>query len=489
MNNPTSTRADRLLLWGFFVVILGSKLWLILQYGNSLPYWDQWDAEAAMFIARSEGTWSFSDFFAAHNEHRILWTRLLALSTLRLNSNVWDPLAQMTLNAVLHGSALVLLLSLLRRDLSRPAFLLLIGFSLVLIIPMGWENTLWGFQSQFYFVFLFSVMALHLLINKPPLRTAWWLGLLALTAAFLSMASGFLAGLAVVACMLLKMDWERKFDWRTILAIGILLLWVLVAYRLTPVVPDHAVFRAESGTAFLTALMIALSVPLLFHPYLMLFVQLPALSLAGFILTRSPAFRKTPPPWFLVSAILWFYLTVAAVAYGRGESGIGPVSRYLDTLLIGLVLNAAAALVLCNRMPLRRVRAMAVCWIALTVLGLLAVFQGQVFAAMNRHVTARRSQQQLVQQYLAESNEHVLLEQDWRSLPYPHPETLLARLNHPVIRHILPNTETDHQDRRKGLLSGFTALLRRAWPVLIALGVVLLGIGSHRSYRSGTRYR
>ena len=143
----------------FAAMLFGIKLWLIGTYGNATPYWDQWDAEAVnLYKPFLEGTLCWTDLFAPHNEHRIFTTRLLALALLTING-IWNPLLQMVVNAALHIVALVLGITLMTRVIGRNHLPALLVFSLILFgVPYAWENTLAGFQSQFYFVLLFSIV-------------------------------------------------------------------------------------------------------------------------------------------------------------------------------------------------------------------------------------------------------------------------------------------------------------------------------------------
>ena len=77
-------------LVALLLVILGAKLWIIQVYGSPLPYWDQWDEAKLVFKPWLEGHLTWGALFAAHNEHRIVFTRLLDLLELRLNGQ-WDP--------------------------------------------------------------------------------------------------------------------------------------------------------------------------------------------------------------------------------------------------------------------------------------------------------------------------------------------------------------------------------------------------------------
>src|SRR5580698_6639125 len=96
----------------FCLVALGAKLWTIQIWGTNIPYWDQWDEARLLFKPWLEGTLTWRDFFIPHNEHRILFTRLLDLAELKLNGQ-WDPFFQMIVSALLHiGYGCLLILTL-----------------------------------------------------------------------------------------------------------------------------------------------------------------------------------------------------------------------------------------------------------------------------------------------------------------------------------------------------------------------------------------
>ena len=75
---------------------------------------------------------------------------------------------------------------------------------LALALPFGWENSLAGFQSQFYFLLVFSLLTLWLLGLHPPESARWWCGAAAAVMALFTLASGFLAAAAVFALVLVS---------------------------------------------------------------------------------------------------------------------------------------------------------------------------------------------------------------------------------------------------------------------------------------------
>ena len=152
------------------VFLLGAKILLIARFGMPTPYWDQWDAEAiGLYLPYLNGTLGLERFLAFHNEHRILLTRVNALTLLWL-SGTWDPILQMLANAAIHVLGIALLVTLLGRLLDRTSLLFFLGLATLLFAtPLGWDNTLGGFQIQFYYLLLLSPLCLHLVCHARAL--------------------------------------------------------------------------------------------------------------------------------------------------------------------------------------------------------------------------------------------------------------------------------------------------------------------------------
>ncbi|HUL55096.1 MAG TPA: hypothetical protein VLT83_16960, partial [Opitutaceae bacterium] len=129
-------------------LMLGGRFELIREFGTSLPFRDQWKCTAADLLGPwVEGRLEPAAFFAPLNDHWVVLTRLLSFGLARLNGQ-WNNLLEITVNALLHGAAIWLLLATVAPALGRrlgPLFVLYAGT--VLALPYTWENTLWGIQS------------------------------------------------------------------------------------------------------------------------------------------------------------------------------------------------------------------------------------------------------------------------------------------------------------------------------------------------------
>ena len=121
---------------------------LIFRDGVDIPYWDEWDGTAPLFEKMAAGTLGFADFFAQHNEHRILFPRLIFFGLGRLTH--WNVRAELF---VIWFLALVCLFNVWqmtwRSGRKDSSFWLLFSASVLLFSPLNRENFLWGFQIGF----------------------------------------------------------------------------------------------------------------------------------------------------------------------------------------------------------------------------------------------------------------------------------------------------------------------------------------------------
>src|SRR5438477_10533634 len=138
-------RLARLLLIAAPPLLIG---FIIFRDGVDTSFWDEWDGTAPLFEKMAAGTLGFADFFAQHNEHRILFPRLIAFGLGRLTH--WNVRAELF---VIWFLALVCLFNIweltCRSGQRNSNFWLLFSSSVLLFSPLSFENFLWGFQIGF----------------------------------------------------------------------------------------------------------------------------------------------------------------------------------------------------------------------------------------------------------------------------------------------------------------------------------------------------
>ena len=421
-------------------LVLGAKFWLIGANGSITPFWDQWDGEAAaLYRPYLSGELSWLDLFDAHNEHRIFFTRALALLLLEF-SGQWDTLLQMLVNAIVHVASIALLLIALGRVVPAAAQLGLCLFTGVLFaIPFGWENTLGGFQSPFYFLLLCSIGAIILLVPAPSLGARWWIGTGIALSSALCLASGALTLVPIIGVRVLQLLLRVRRGGREwaglvvhLLATVVAILILLGRSLLLPVAPP-------SIELFTSALQTLVEWPLPSHWWAPILIYSPLLLLFGAACVRRSAADQ--PIWTCLVIGAWALIQLACFVYGRTFAPLA--SRYLDVLLVGIVASFAAAFFLILERPARLAVSFAAgvatfIWIAVIFFHLLnaAMIDLPPAIASKRETGLRQTAN--VRAFLLSGDPSLFTNKPLLDVPYPIPDRLVALLQDPTIRAILP---------------------------------------------------
>ncbi len=358
-------------LLGF--VIFVAKLWVIRQYGSSVPQLDQWSGEAwKLYKPYLEGGLSLSNLFAAHNEHRILFSRLLFLLLLKANG-LWEPLLQLVIHAALHSAVIVLFISLCCRALSGPQRVLLILVTTPLwLLPFGWENTLVGFQSQFYFVAFFGTLSLWSCWRFETLSLGWCACLRSpVLCSLFTMASGLFSR-PRVACgfVLAARLWMQPTQWlRQLIGLALLVALAVWGFELVPVDLREGQYRATSFWQLIGALLTVLSWPC-GGSWAFVILQAPFI-LLGFALFRQ-RITVRDASWLPLALGAWGWIQALATAYGRANLTL-LAPRYLDTFCLTLYASFACLLIWAARFtpPSRQGRnlGIVILWTMMAALG------------------------------------------------------------------------------------------------------------------------
>lgn len=459
--------AAMLAIAGLLLLLLAARLWVVRDFASATPFWDQWDAQAAfLFDPWLRGTLAPADLLAAHNEHRILATRLLALALLAANGS-WSPLLEMTVNAFLNVAALGLGLVLAWRAAGRGSlpWLLAAAFA-AFVLPHGWENILSGFQSQFYFVVLFAVAALWWLVVAPPFSPRWWGGAALAVLAYFSLASGAFAFAAAAAVLALR---GLVAGGRRDLAAALLALALfLAAAAATPTLAVHASLKAASLLEFLFGAAVALSWPF-GSPLLALLRNLPSVLLVAWVVRqRLPAADRR---WFLVALCAWALGQELALAYGRAPDVLA--SRYLDLHAMAFFANAAALAALLPARTGRWRRTLGLLAGAWLLAGAFAFLSPAPHLARTLVAKLQASEQQErnLRDYLQSGDRAALRALPFFALPYPRADRLADIVASPQVRSILPPPLTA---AAPGRLDGAALAVRDGWGLAALLGLALL---------------
>lgn len=430
--------ASVLVSLGAVTVVLALRLLLVSRYGSSYPFWDQWDAEIdGLYRRYLDGSLGLADFLRPHNEHRIFFTRLMALSLFLGNQLQFDAQVEMYANLVIYAIAASLLAWSIGRTLPRRMLPL---FALVFVaacgVPVGWENTIAGFQNQFYILFGLAVALIWYATRMQP---GWYSAALLLggsTASILTMGSGALLPLALGAIVLLRSIGQPAAA-RWWLLTTLLIIAFLIGMKALPHVPFHDSLRAHNASDYLHALRIVLSWPLPAHWHWVFLLHTPAL-IAG--LGCLHALRRKKPleteKLYLVSLAAWSLIQGAAIAYSRSYEPV-LTSRYTDLMVVGLLANTALAIRLWQQWLVgRSLEAGQLVYPLLLTAVFLGHLQPSIQAAEERHMFGEH-QIDLLSSYQRDGDLAKLRTAPGLA-PYPDAERLAATLNDPLVAAFLP---------------------------------------------------
>lgn len=425
-----------------FLVVVAAKWATFDRFGSPMPDWDQWDAEAsALLVPWLDGDPGFlGQLFAAHNEHRVVLTKLQALA-LTLANGQWDARLEAVVNALLHGLVAWGLWGLAARRWAGPPLALVWGVLAVFTgLPLGWQNVLGGFHSQQYWLLGLSVATVALLPFARAGSARWWAGTAAAVFALFSMGSGLLA--AAAAGALAAVRWARREaparDTRATLAVAVAVVGAGLLLRVE--VPWHEAMKVRTPADFLASVVHSLQWPWREQDWAAAVLWLPWVLVALGRL-RPPAGRAGPGPRddhaLLVTGLGgWVLLQVAATAYARGAGGGYPASRYMDTLALGVVANAFALLHLHAGARPRLVRSLGLVWLGVLASGLPAQVRDTLVPELRDAQAYYRTAEGYLRRYLATADPAHLV--PGPHLPYPSVEGLVDQLTHPGLRDLLP---------------------------------------------------
>ncbi len=479
--NPQPSTAPRfarrvLLLAGFCLLVFGAKLWFIRVAGSDLPSWDQWDAEGEVVLRPwVEGWMGLKEILHPHNEHRLITTKLYVLGLFVANGQ-WDGFLETTVNAAIHTLAALVLVLGAARWLPRP-WPLVAGALLLLLfgLPFAWENTLFGFQVQFYFLLLFSMGHVWLTVEGDRFSWRWLLGQVCGVLALASLASGFLSSVAVLAVLGHRLARERRWSAQQVTTVGLAVAFSVVGWLMKNEVPAHAVLHAHGPAQFLLGVL-----KLLAWPGSALFPwTLPLLLPTALFVYRRVFSRSTSPDEAILMGLLaWVLLQCLATAFARGGSETVLSPRYLDLLAVNVILG----LIFLVRETAGRTRVvLASAWLAVAAGGLWQQSRQMWDDFVAANIPRQQVQELHVRDFVRTGDPAHILNKPWGDVPYPDGPTLLQRLSFPSIRAILPPSVRRSFPLANGAPTAVPPEVMPAnRPVALSTWMVPLGLGTYQ---------
>jgi len=373
----------------------------------------------------------------------------------------------MIVNAVLHAlicGFLVKYVLVTFSGFNRLAPLLVT--TLLFTVPFSWFSILVAFQTQFNFMLLFSVLALHFLSNA-----SYRVGYSFTALSMLSMTPGAFVLPAFIGVVIIDAIRSKTITRLQLLhATGSGLVFLLFVLYL-PVEPASEAYYAQSVQAFAITVAAAISWPFRVSSVIGLVMYVP-LVVCIFKSTVS-----TKAPRYLVDLGFFMGLQFLSMAMFRGQDGVPPPSRYWELMIIGVWLNSICALFLARIGNSLIIKYLAGLWIAIAFIGMLSLGIELFNSGLPDKKAESLISVRLVTEYLSTGNKEVFEGHSALEVSHPDTDALLHLLDDPTVRKVLPSALiAENPDRLKHIKS---ALLSTA-PIVFLLGLCLLFYSSRR---------
>src|SRR6478672_853828 len=178
---------------------LALLLWFVATYSVNVPYWDEW-ALVSIFDKVATGTATFQDFFAQHNEHRILFPKII-FTILAFSTN-WDISYQLILSILLAAATFLMLSKISYSQINHiPKNYLhsanILSCILIFSLPQH-ENWLWGFQIAWFLINFCVATAIFSLTLLNNVKVKILVAAIFCFIATFSLAHGLLSWIAVI---------------------------------------------------------------------------------------------------------------------------------------------------------------------------------------------------------------------------------------------------------------------------------------------------
>jgi hypothetical protein len=328
----------------FFIAtaVIGAVRWY-----SPVPFWDMWDGYLRFYADVQHGDWIA--FFRQANEHRTVFSRVLFWLDLRFFGG--RSLLLIATNVALMLSLWMALATAARKLL--PTELLVIITAGIAAPCFSWmqaENITWGYQSSFFFAYLFPLVAFQCLAMSRSSTKSFIVALVMGVASLGTMANGVivLPMMIVMYIMMIGASWKRAVTIALVFGVSIA-IW-LHSYTVTPHEKAHLLDFTEFVLIFLGAPLIHVfnSYPLGYVAGIT-FLGLSIIFLADWIRNRA---RRNPTSLALIMFCGYVCAAAIAAASGRASSYIPAalVSRYSTPTMFGW---SAMAILVANRFRTR----------------------------------------------------------------------------------------------------------------------------------------
>ncbi len=327
----------------------------VCKFGLTIPYWDQWEL-VPLLEKMHNHTLTLADLWAQHNEHRIMFPKILMLLLARLSN--WNIFLELCTNMVLATFTFLFLLSILRSASEITSFWLKMFISLMIFSIVQYDNWVWGWQIQFFLSVLGTVIAIWAANKWEGKAVGLAVTILASVLSSYSFSSGLMTWPVVLVVLLLQKKWKWKHI--IILLLACIATVLLYFHKYTkPVQHPQILFFLDNPLVFIRYVLTYLGASLAYFPYNWACSLASVVAVIILVLTSWAIFNiwrfdrqklSRLSPWLALA----LYACLSACVTGLGRAGFGwkqalESPRYTT---VSLFLPLSAAILICHSIKL-----------------------------------------------------------------------------------------------------------------------------------------
>lgn len=329
-------------LLGMNLLVFLFRLLYLKKHAINIPLMDEWEFFNPDQLASGL---SLKWLFTAHNEHRIVFTKLLGYILYHMNG--WNVVQNQILSFIVFGFVCGEILWMIWKNCLRTShFCIVAAISPLLFSSVNWDNHSAFFNIPFHLFVLFFIPACFLLLSKPASWLRASVGGLCCLCTVLSFTSGMVCVLALMGVMLCLSRFRERYQNWIVLVPSLIAIFGLLIYRN----PGSALlvfpWKLDFWKTFFGMFAGALGIARNETTFGFIYFSLAVLPLFLYIFSRSlniksyswKEFEETylvPNGfWVIQTFLIGLILSVAMVSVGRTSlGGVIHSSRYSETTL------------------------------------------------------------------------------------------------------------------------------------------------------------
>lgn len=310
-----------------------AALLVILFYGVNAPFLDDFLTPGQLLLKRAAGTLQLRDWIAQHNEHRVLFPRLIAVA-LALPGG-WAPRFQMFASWAISGLTLWSLIQLIPETVKTRTRMPVLVTSALAFSTIQYQN--WTFAMQVMMFLPFSCLTSALVVMRRgwSFRTRLWICAAFATVATFSAGSGmwcWLALLPALASEIAREAWRRVLSW-WLAGFAVCIVCYFIGYTKPPTASVWYAVRQPLEAAYWLLAFLGSPIGWTNGPAAALASGVALVSIGGLLWRIGGA--KVAVPW--VSILIYTMGVAVSATVARSGDGIGQaLSARYSTLALPL---------------------------------------------------------------------------------------------------------------------------------------------------------